>query len=46
MQYTPNPSGLKGNLLFGVSCSLATACTAGGYYLSGFVSLTFAERDS
>jgi hypothetical protein len=28
MQYTPNPSGLKDNLLFGVSCSLATACTA------------------
>jgi hypothetical protein len=45
IQPTPNPD-TSGSGLLGVSCSSTAACTAGGYYLSGFVSLTFAERDS
>ena len=31
IQHTPNPRGSLRNILYGVSCSSATACTAVGY---------------
>jgi hypothetical protein len=33
-QYTPNPIGAAGSVLYDVSCTATTACTAVGYYIS------------
>jgi hypothetical protein len=44
LQSTPNPSGTPASELLGVSCSSVTACTAVGYYNSGGVDVTLAER--
>jgi hypothetical protein len=40
---TPNPAGAAASLLYGVSCTTATACTAVGRYGSGGGSETLAE---
>jgi hypothetical protein len=45
IQTTPNPGGTDGSGLAGVSCTLASACTAVGfYYNSAGAALTLAER--
>jgi hypothetical protein len=41
---SPNPLGVGGAQLFGVSCTTSSACTAVGTYPSGGVYLTLAER--
>jgi hypothetical protein len=43
IQTTPNSAG-NGNLLNGVSCASATACTAVGQVTSGLITSTLAER--
>src|SRR5205823_6314005 len=45
IQPTPNPSGVYGSRLSGVSCSSASGCTAvGGYVTSSGIEVTLAER--
>ena len=45
IQSTPNPAGATGSLLYGVSCTAATTCTAvGDYQNSSGTHVTLAER--
>ena len=44
IQHTPTPAGGSSVVLGGVSCTLASACTAVGDYNSGTTGVTLAER--
>jgi hypothetical protein len=45
IQSSPNPTGASRSILYGVSCSSGTACTAAGYYQnSSGAKVTLAER--
>jgi hypothetical protein len=44
LQPTPDPTGATDSSLNGVSCTLASACIAVGYYYSGTTDMTLAER--
>ena len=44
IQHTPNPTGVQGSGLGGVSCASATACTAVGGSFNGTAGATLAER--
>ena len=44
IQTTPNPAGGSDVVLNGVSCTLASACTAVGDYFNGTATVTLAER--
>ncbi len=44
VQTTPNPAIATASVLYGVSCTAATTCTAVGWYANG-VQLTLAEGD-
>jgi hypothetical protein len=44
IQSTPNPTGARSNILYGVSCPSTTACTAVGDYKSSRLIKTLAEH--